>query len=91
MCVFDWKVMPIGYDYEVNLSTVIFYTVGMAKACLYAFKEGCKLRICVKKRGKSQNSEGWKFQGNRTEFTIKLVMIGPLENYKFLWGHSSVC
>jgi len=35
---------------------------GYTKACLRAFKEWFKLRICVKKRGKIQNSEAENFR-----------------------------
>ena len=32
----------------MKLSVVVLYDVGMEKACLHAFKECIKLRICVK-------------------------------------------
>ena len=70
----------IVYDYGVNLSVVILYDVGWIKACLHAFKKWFKLRICAKKEREKSKQWGWKFSKNSIEFTIKLVMIGPLKN-----------
>ena len=52
----------IGYAYEVHLSVVIYYDVGMDQSLFTSFKEWFKLRICVKRRGKSQNSEAGNFR-----------------------------
>ena len=40
----------IGYDYELNLSVVIFYDFRTDQILFTAFKELFKLRICVKKK-----------------------------------------
>ena len=50
----------IEYNYEVNLSVVILYDVGMA--CLHAFKELFKLRICVKREGKAETVRAENFR-----------------------------
>jgi len=87
MCVFDWKMIFIGYDYEVKLSAVVLDDVGMDHMILrndlswgFVWKEGEKLK-----------QWGMEISENRAYFEIKLIMIDPLQNYDFWWVDRSLC
>ena len=54
--------ISIGYDYEVNLSVVILYAIGIDQSLFTCFKEWFKLRICVKNRGKTQTVRAGNFR-----------------------------
>ena len=49
MCLCAWKVSFVGYIYELKLSVVMLYVIGMYQSVLYTLEKEFELRHGVKK------------------------------------------
>jgi len=91
LLLYIWLKNDIWYnDFEVKLSVMVLYDDGNDQI-LVTWLLGVILdaELCEKK-WEILNSEAWKILENKESFVIKLVIIGPLENYDFWYRYCSV-